>query len=201
MKLGRTLLGAVAAISLALPAAAEKIPLSAVSAYLNQLETAQAQFTQVNGDGSVSTGTFFLKRPGRMRFEYNPPEDSMVIAGGGSLAVFDPRSNDGPARYLLSETPLKIILQANVNLSQARMVTQHREDGVKTIVRAQDPDHPEYGHIDMVFTNDPVQLRQWVVTDNTGTQTTMVLGELKQGVRVPNRLFNIIAETEAWQKR
>lgn len=183
----------------AAPVSAEKLTLNELSNYLNQLKTAEGAFTQINGDGSITTGTLYIKRPGRMRFEYNPPEKALVIAGGGSLAVFDPKSNDGPARYPLNQTPLHIILERNVNLAKRDMVVAHVTDGTRTTVTAQDPDRPEYGFIQMVFTGNPVQLRQWVVDDNSGTQTTVILGEWKEGLRVPNRQFNILAAIESWQ--
>ncbi|MFT6944322.1 MAG: outer membrane lipoprotein-sorting protein, partial [Yoonia sp.] len=61
---------------------AQPLTLAQISGYLNQLETAQGGFTQFNQDGTLSTGQIYIKRPGRIRFEYNPPEESMVIAGG-----------------------------------------------------------------------------------------------------------------------
>ncbi|MEM1234171.1 MAG: outer membrane lipoprotein carrier protein LolA, partial [Pseudomonadota bacterium] len=143
------------------------------------------------------TGTVFIKRPGRVRFEYDPPERSMVIAGGGSLAVFDARS-DEPTRYPLNQTPLSIILARNVDLGRANMVTGHSSDGQSTTVRAQDPENPDYGSIDLVFTGNPVELRQWIINDGEGGKTTVILGALETGVRVPDRLFNIIAESRDW---
>ncbi len=58
----------------ALSSAAEQLPLSAVSSYLNSLKTAEGEFTQINDDGSISTGTIYIKRPGKVRFEYNAPD-------------------------------------------------------------------------------------------------------------------------------
>ena len=196
----RAFTAAALAATLASPAAAERIPLGELSQYLNELTTARGSFTQVAGTGEVSTGTIFIKRPGRVRFEYNPPERSMVIAGGGSLAVFDPRS-DEPARYALNQTPLSIILARDVDLARANMVTGHTSDGLTTTVRAQDPENPEYGSIDLVFTGSPVELRQWIINDGDGGTTTVILGELDRDVRVPDRLFNIIAETKDWAER
>ena len=186
-----------AALSLAaVPAMAQKLSLGQVSQYLNGLQTAQGGFTQINADGTLSTGQIYIKRPGRIRFEYNAPDNSLVMAGGGSVAVFDPRSNTGPERYPLSQTPLKIILERNVNLGQARMVTGHTSDGTSTTITAQDPDNPQYGNIKMVFTADPVELRQWIVTDDVGSQTTVILNDLKRGGSISDSKFNIIAETE-----
>jgi len=87
-----------------------------------------------------------IKRPGRIRFEYNAPDNSLVMAGGGSVAIFDPRSNNGPDRYPLSQTPLKIILERNVDLGRAKMVTGHTSDGTTTTITAQDPENPQYGN-------------------------------------------------------
>jgi outer membrane lipoprotein-sorting protein len=78
------------------------------------------------------------------------------------------------------------------------MVTGHTSDGTKTTVTAQDPDHPEYGSIQMVYTANPVELRQWIVTDDTGQQTTVILGDLEKDGRVPDILFNIQREMRNW---
>ena len=175
-------------------ASAQQLSLGEVSGYLNRLVTAQGGFTQINGDGTLSTGQIFIKRPGRIRFEYNAPDNSLMIAGGGQVAIFDPRSNTPPDRYPLNQTPLSIILEQNVDLGQRRMVTGHTSDGTSTTVTAQDPDHPEYGNIQLVFTANPVELRQWVVTDDTGGQTTVILNDVVPGAAIGEAKFNIVSE-------
>lgn len=177
--------------AMALPAAAEKLSLGEISRYLNSLVTAQGQFTQINEDGTISTGRILIRRPGRVRFEYDPPEAALVVADGATVGIIDPRSNDGPQGYPLNRTPLSIILARNVDLSRARMVTGHSSDGTITTVRAQDPDNPDYGSIDLVFTADPVELRQWVINDSGGGRTTVVLGDLQTGVRLADEAFVI----------
>ncbi|WP_104019870.1 LolA family protein [Roseovarius nitratireducens] len=176
--------------AMALPAAAEKLSLGEISSYLNGLRTAAGQFTQVNEDGSISTGRILLKRPGRVRFEYDPPEKALVVADGDTVGIVDPRSNEKQG-YPLHRTPLKIILARNVDLTRERMVVGHASDGVTTTVRAQDPAHPEYGSIDLVFTADPVELRQWVINDANGGSTTVILGDLKRNVRLADEQFVI----------
>lgn len=175
--------------AMTLPAAAEKLSLPALSKYLNGLKTATGEFTQINDDGTISTGQIYIKRPGRVRFEYNPPDQTLVVADGNSVGIVDAKSNQTPEAYPLHRTPLSIILARNVNLSRARMVTGHSSDGTATTVRAQDPDHPEYGSIDLVFTGSPVELRQWVINDNGGSRTTVVLGELSKGGRLKDEIF------------
>ena len=175
------------ALAFALPAAAEKIPLNEISRYLNSLKTVVADFSQVNADGSVTPGKVYIQRPGRVRFEYKG-DQTLVLASGGQVAVFDKKSNSGAQQYPLSKTPLNIILADNVNLGRNGMVTGHSEKKNSTIVKAHDPAHPEYGNIQMVFTR-PTELRQWVVTDDSGEKTTVILGEMRKGVSIPDSKF------------
>ena len=175
-------------------ASAQQLSLGQISNYLNTLQTAQGGFTQINGDGTLSTGQIYIKRPGRIRFEYNPPEQSLVMASGGQLAIFDPRSNTGAERYPLNQTPMSIILRPNVDLEGEQMVTNVTSDGTTTTVTAQDPDNPQYGNIQMVFTANPIELRQWIVTDDTGRQTTVILNDLVSGGGISDTLFNIQSE-------
>lgn len=197
----RTLLLSLPALALARPGLAqERLSLSELSRYLNSFTTAQGDFTQINPDGSISTGRIMIHRPGRVRFEYDPPEQSLVMASGGQVAVFDRRSNQPPNQYPLRRTPLNLILASNVDLSRDRMVVDHFADENTTSVVAQDPEHPEYGNIRLVFSANPTELRQWVITDDTRAQTTVVLGDLRFGAQLSARLFNITAETDARQR-
>ena len=192
-------LALIASLSFAaIPAMAQQLSLNQISQYMNGLQTAQGGFTQINADGTLSTGQIYIKRPGRIRFEYNAPDNSLVMAGGGQVAIFDPKSNNGPDRYPLNQTPLKIILERNVNFGQARMVTGHTSDGTTTTVTAQDPDHPEYDNIQMVFTANPTELRQWIVTDDVGSQTTVILNDMVAGGSIGEIKFNITSEMAKW---
>lgn len=191
-------LALVPALAVGLPANAQsaRLSLSEISRYLNGLQTATSDFTQINPDGSLSTGRLMIHRPGRVRFEYDPPDQSLVLAAGGSVNIFDARSNLGPTVYPLSRTPLNLILAAQVDLTRARMVVDHFADGPTTVVVAQDPDHPEYGNIRLVFSADPTELRQWIVTDDTGRETTVILGDLNRGSRLAPTLFSVDVEME-----
>ncbi len=195
MKVGRIIL----LLFLGLPASplsAEKINVDDLSAYLNALTTLRAGFTQISSDNSLSTGALYIKRPGRARFEYDPPNNALILAVGGQLAIFDPQGNTEPERYPLSKTPLSLILADKINLAQDRMVTGHEYDGISTILTVQDPDFPERGIIRLVFTGPSPQLRQWVIKDQNGDETVVILNDTKTQLSFPDSLFNIFLNRE-----
>ncbi|WP_333828588.1 LolA family protein [Pararhodobacter sp.] len=180
------------------PALAQNAPLSLaeLSRYFNGFQVAEGTFTQINPDETISTGRIMIQRPGRVRFEYDPPDANLVLAAGGSVHIFDARSNQGPTVYPLNRTPLNLILAANVDLTRARMVVDHFADGQTTVVVAQDPENPEYGSIRLVFSADPTELRQWIVTDDMGRETTVILGDLQLGGTLASTLFSVDIEMQ-----
>ena len=176
---------------LASPVAAEKISLNEISSYFNAMTTAEAQFSQITDTGETSTGRLFIRRPGRIRFEYDPPEATLVVVGGGQVAVFDPKSRDEPLRFPLRHSPLNLVLEREVDLAQRDMVVAHFEVESQTAVTLQDPENLDYGFIQLIFNDNPVQLDQWVVQDNSGGQTHIILDSLTEGGKLSNMLFNI----------
>ena len=198
----RAWLALILITALALPqAASAALSLSEISGYLNSFTTAKAGFRQINADGSVSTGTLYLQRPGRARFDYDPPDNGVVIAGGGQVAIFDPVSNQPPEQYPLARTPLKIILARRIELSRERMVVGMDSSEDTTTVIAQDPERPEQGRIRLIFSENPVALQGWVIINEAGQPTRVGLGELQTGMRLPSSLFNIVIETRKRRDR
>lgn len=194
-------LAPVLALLMAAPALAAKIPLGEISNYFNRMTTAETDFRQVNSDGSTSSGRLIIQRPGRMRFEYAPPDRTLVLASAGQVAVFDGKSNQPPEQYPLKKTPLNLILERNVDLSRAKMVVGHSEANGLTIVTARDPKNPDLGTIELAFSANPLALKQWTVTDEAGGRTTVVLGPLKTGQSYPMATFSINAEADKQKRR
>lgn len=182
------------------PVVAEKISLNEISSYFNAMTTAEAQFSQITDTGETSTGRLFIRRPGRIRFEYDPPEATLVVVGGGQVAVFDPKSRDEPLRFPLRHSPLNLVLEREVDLAQRDMVVAHFEAESQTAVTLQDAENPDYGFIQLIFTNNPVQLREWIVQDNSGGRTQIVLDSLTEGGRLSNVLFDIQYEMQKRSK-
>lgn len=187
----RTLIAAAAAALMAtgLPALAQDgRDLARISAYLNGITTLKGNFVQIDPDGILSEGAFYMLRPGRIRFEYNAPNPALVVADGFWVGVVDKRY-DKTDRYPLSETPLNLILKENINLAKEGAITRiERSDG-QMRVHAQDPDHPDRGSIIMVFGDNPLELRQWIIEDPQGGATTVALSDTLAGVEIPGSLF------------
>ncbi len=189
-------LAASLALTLALPSLASAGPaedardLARISNYLNATETLEGNFVQVDPGGVVSEGDFFMRRPGRLRFEYDPPNPTLVIADGFWVAVVDAR--DGVAdRVPLSETPLYLLLKENVDLRREGAVTRIERGDNQLAVTAGDPSGEVQGDITMVFSNNPLELRQWIVTDAEGKATTVALRDMRANVRIEPSQFVI----------
>ena len=167
-------------IVLAWPAWAERASLPELSAYINSIKSAEARFRQVNADGSRSSGTLFLKRPGNARFEYDPPDDeALVLASGGQVAIFDGRASGRPEQFPLRQTPLNLILARKVDLTKASVITGIGTHRGHTIVEAQDRDHPEYGKIRLYFEQNPLRLAEWLIIGQGGEETRVILEPFK----------------------
>jgi outer membrane lipoprotein-sorting protein len=192
MRMRQIALAALAALlaPLAAPAQEDARDLARISNYLNATETLQGTFIQVDPASVVSEGRFFMRRPGRIRFEYEPPNPTLVIADGFWVATVDAR--DGRAdRVPLSETPLHMLLKENVNLREEGSVTRIERSNDQLAVTARDPSGNTSGEITMVFSNNPLELRQWIVTEADGSITTVALRDMRTNVPIPASQFSI----------
>lgn len=172
--------------------ATERASLDQLSGYLNTIDAATARFTQINADGTRSQGTMYIDRPGKARFEYDPPDDdALMVASGGQVAIFDGRASGRPEQYPLRRTPLNVILARNVDLSRASMITgigTHRD---MTIVEASDREHPEYGKIRLYFETAPLRLAEWLILAESGEETRVILEPFAAQDRLSPFLFDI----------
>ncbi len=187
---------ALLALALAAPAAAQvpQADLLRISNYLNGLGSLEGSFVQVGPEGELSRGEFAMRRPGRIRFDYRPPNPALIIADGFWVGVCD-RDIETFERYPLEETPLDLLLRDRVDLRTEGAVQSITRAEGQLRVRAIDPDAPDQGSITMIFTDVPLQLRQWVIVDAQGYATTVALNEVRSNVRLDPSLF-VIDESE-----
>lgn len=208
MVLRRTLLLSAAAL-LPLGLTARAVPRAALSAqdqadikrieaYLNGLRTLKAHFMQVAQDGGVSQGTAWLERPGRMRFQYDPPAPFLLIASHGVL-TFHNSELQQTSNIGLGRTPLGILLADHVELSGAVTVTaiQHLPGQIQlTLVRTESPGD---GSLTLVFADPPLALRQWTVVDAQQRATHVTLYNVQLGGTFDQQLFEQISPPGAKQ--
>lgn len=146
---------------------------------------------QDNPDGTSVTGTFYMKKPGKMRFEYDAPSDSLMVADGRTLAIFDAKSNVSPQRYPQRRTPLSLLSADNIDVTSSVFVRRIEEAGSRAFVTMFDPEKPRNGQMVMIFNINPMQLSEWILTDKSGLETHVVLTDLQTGIDLRNRIFNI----------
>ncbi|HMI97245.1 MAG TPA: outer-membrane lipoprotein carrier protein LolA [Micropepsaceae bacterium] len=167
---------------------AQKADLKRISDYLNTLKSIQGRFLQVGGDGKQEQGNFYLKKPGRVRFEYQKPNPNLVIADGATVAVqnADLHTTD---RYPLRNSPLQLLLSDNIDLASDRRISAVKHEPGALSMTARDT----MGRITLSFADSGtgLELRQWDVVDAQGSHTTIVVNEMRQAADIPARLFVI----------
>ena len=192
-----TLTMAAAMLMVAVPARAplassltleESSAVKELSGYCNSFKTLRGEFTQVSPQGRVSTGVFYLSKPGRLRFEYAPPNPFLVVSDG-SWVVIENRKQKTTDQYPLAATPLKLLLSEEINLlEEADVKSVETTDGVATI-SVEDRNRAIPGKLVLVFDTNRKELAQWIVEDAKGKRTTISLANLETGVEPDPELF------------
>jgi len=172
------------------PAFAQDQVLVEVSKYLNQLRSVTGRFTQVNANGSKSSGVYYLQRPGKMRFEYGKG-NALVLSDGINVGVFDPKSSQIVQRYPLGVTPLRFLLRDRIDLTERNLSRGTSSRNGFTYVTLQDPKKPRDGTMVLTLQNRPPSLREWTVTDKAGQKTTVRLETIETAGNLSSRLFNL----------
>ena len=190
------LLPLAAVLAAAAPAPAllmpqDKADLARIQAYLNGIHTLKAHFLQVAPNGATSEGTAWMQRPGRMRFQYDPPSPLLLVAGHGLFVYYD-RELRQTTNIPLGSTPLGLLLAKTIILSGDVTVTGlSRAPGQiqVTLVRTE---RPGDGSLTLVFADNPLALRQWVVTDAQRRETTVTLYNVELGGTFDQHMFTLV---------
>jgi outer membrane lipoprotein-sorting protein len=168
--------------------AADNKDLRRIEAYLNNMKTLRAGFLQVSSKGGVATGKFFMARPGKMRFEYDPPSSILMISDGLFLIYID-KDLEQVSHLWLKNTPIGFLVEEDIKLSGDVTVTKFSKGSSilrATIAKTKDK---EQGSITLIFTESPLQLRKWAVIDAQGLETTVTLNNLESAVKIDPALF------------
>jgi len=147
--------------------------------YLQNLQEVEGRFEQTNPRGVVQTGDIFLKRPGKARFQYDPPSGLVVVSDGRNVNVWDSRLRTFD-RTPLGATPLAILLARQIRLDQDVEVFRvgRYDDGFYLSARSANGQARTEGYITMVFGDNPMQLRGWTLVDGQGQATRIKIASL-----------------------
>mgnify|MGYP001337998122 CR=1 FL=1 len=155
--------------------------------YIENIDTLQGDFTQIAPSGAISEGRFYLRRPGLLRFEYDPPQPLLIVANGGMVYVRDD-ALDTTDSYPAGKTPLKFLLSKKFDRDDAKVVAVDR--GVDTVaVTFASTDAETEGEITLIAEAPNFVLRRWIVRDLQGGVTVVTLNNVVAGKRIANRLF------------
>ena len=159
-----------------------------VETYLNQLRTATATFLQLADNGGVARGKFYLSRPGKMRFEYDKPTPIAMLADAAYVFYWD-KELQQTSKVELRSTPAWFILRDPISFGPDVIVTRFERSSATLRVTVVEAAQPNAGSLSMVFTENPLTLRQWTVVDQQGKTTTVSLSEQQSGMALDPRLF------------
>lgn len=159
-----------------------------VERYFNGIRSLQARFVQSNPNGSVVQGTLYLRRPGRMRFEYDPPSQLKIVADGSQVTMWDPPNRDF-GQWPIGWTAASFLVKEPLQLSGDLTVeSQQRQDGLLALTIVQTR-KPQEGKIIIRMSENPMQLRGWSILDNRGNKVDVTLTDLRTGVQLADSLF------------
>jgi outer membrane lipoprotein-sorting protein len=168
----------------------QQIALAGITAYFNSFRLMEGEFIQFGPSGEQTEGVFFLSRPGRIRFHYRAPTRLDVIADGSSVAIKDGKSQTQDM-YPLSKTPLRYLLAERIDLTSPELVNEVREEADLISVVIVERTALVDGKLTMIFDRRTYELRQWVVTDAQGLNTSVAIFNTTTGKPQDQNLFRI----------
>ncbi|XSG81743.1 MAG: LolA family protein [Methyloligella sp. ZOD6] len=160
-----------------------------VNTYFNEMDSLQGTFRQIDSDNKITTGRFYVKRPGKLRFDYAPPSPLRIVSDGHYLAIEDSDLKT-IEKYPIKSTPFRILLAEEVNVARDSNVLGVSKGGGELAIQLQDRKDGTGGTIKLIFDTSPeFQLSEWVITDAQGLTTQVTLENLAPGRKVAADFF------------
>jgi outer membrane lipoprotein-sorting protein len=167
---------------------AEQALVGRASAYLQNLTQAKGRFVQTDARGITTEGTLYLKRPGKARFEYDPPAGLLVVSDGGRVSIANSRLKTFDS-YPLAATPLSLFLAKTIRLDRGVVISRVARLADGFSITARDGKKEAEGQITLTFSEAPLQLIGWTVSDAQGASTRIRLTRLAPVSGLPSSLF------------
>lgn len=169
----------------------DRSDIARVETYLNSIRTLHSRFLQVAPNGGTSEGQAWLERPGRMRFQYDPPSPFLLVGGHG-LLIFNDSELKQTSNIPLGQTPLGILLQDNLRLSGGVTVSGVTRLPAQLQVTLYRTASPQDGSLTLIFADNPLALRSWVTTDAQRHETRVTLYNAQLGGSFDQKLFDFV---------
>lgn len=163
-----------------------------IQTYMNSISTMKAKFSQMSQDGSVENGTFYLWRPGRLRFEYDAPNGDFIVADGLLVHYWD----NGVKNYSnapIGSTLADFLLRKKIKFSDdIKVISLKRPQTNKLVLTLSQTKNPEAGDLRLLLNENPMRLEKWRITDGTGNVTEVTLSNAETGQKLDPRLFRFV---------
>jgi outer membrane lipoprotein-sorting protein len=177
-------------VIVALDGADRVAALARVNETLNAIARLQGRFVQTSPGGASAAGAFYLERPGKLRFEYDPPATLLIVSDGSVVSLRDTALRT-TERTPLRSTPLNLILRSTIDLERHARVLRVARSGAWLMVTARDRSGQTDGQITLNFFGDQTELRSWDVFDATGARTRVTLSDVVRPEALDPSLFRL----------
>jgi outer membrane lipoprotein-sorting protein len=169
---------------------ADRADLDRISTYLNSLRTLQGDFVQISPNGELDQGRFYLQKPGKLRFEYQPPSPLLIVSDGIWVGVSNSKLKS-TNRYPLSSLPFDMLLDDKVDLRRENSIMRVVRQPGTLVIEARTSRNRNKPNIAITFAEPQLELRQWTIIDDQGLPTTVALRNLQSGVALNDTIFVI----------
>ena len=159
-----------------------------INAYLNEIKTLRADFLQVATNGEIASGKLYMSRPGKIRFEYKPPSPVLILSDGTFLIYID-KHLEGMTHFFLSNSPISFLVKKSVRITDDTEIISFSQKANIIRIKLAKLNQIDKGTITLNFTNQPFDLRKWVVTDPQGVETTVILSNMEKNITLNPKLF------------
>ena len=171
--------------------------LKLIKDYLGDIKTLQAEFSQTNQTGDIMTGIFFLKKPGKIRFSYDPPQNLQIVSKQQAVLIFDPKNGgSGPLTYPLHSTPLGFLIKSDLSI----FINENGESleiGDLIIFKVRNPQY----NLSVEFNKNPVSLIGWEFENQMGEIIKIRLNNIQKNNYISDEIFKTDKDFEIFRKQ
>ncbi|MGI9351625.1 MAG: outer-membrane lipoprotein carrier protein LolA [Rhizobiaceae bacterium] len=167
----------------------KQVAIDAISNHFTSVPTMTGEFIQFGPNGEQTGGTFYIHRPGRIRFNYEDPSPIMVVSNGKTLAVNNKKLKTW-SYFPLKKTPLSLLLSNSIKIDDKSIKTIDAREDITTVVMG---DKNIFGDSEITLLFDPQtqDLRQWTIKDAQGKETSVMIFNVEKNIKIPQKLFKI----------